>query len=44
MANDLGDIAKASVARLHESPEAGAGNHDEPTMIATGPLGEGAEG
>ena len=36
MANDLGDIAKASVARLHESPEAGAGNHDEPTMIATG--------
>jgi DivIVA domain-containing protein len=35
MANDLGDIAKASAARLHESPGAGAGNHDEPTAAAT---------
>ena len=44
MANDLVDIAKASVARLqphqpagaeNESPEAGAGQRDEPTAIAT---------
>jgi F0F1-type ATP synthase membrane subunit b/b' len=44
MGNDLVDIAKASVARLQppqptgaesESPEAGAGHHDEPTAVAT---------
>ena len=43
MANDLGDIAKASVARLqpqpaspeNESPDAGTGNHNEPTAVAT---------
>ena len=42
MASDLGDIAKASVARLqpqpaspeNESPDAGTGNHDEPTAVA----------
>ena len=42
MANDLGDIAKSSVARLQPHPpaarenaEAGAANHDEPTVVAT---------
>ena len=42
MANDLGDIAKSSVARLQphqptarENTEAGAANHDEPTLVAT---------
>jgi DivIVA domain-containing protein len=44
MANDLVDIATASVARLQphelaapddEKPEAGAGTHDEPTTVAT---------
>jgi cell division septum initiation protein DivIVA len=45
MANDLVGIAKASVARVQphqpappddENPEAGTGNHDEPTIVATG--------
>ena len=44
MANDLAGIASASIARLQpdqpaapddENPEAGAGNHDEPTTVAT---------
>jgi cell division septum initiation protein DivIVA len=44
MANDLGDIAKASVDRLQpdqpagphgENAEAGTANHDEPTVAAT---------
>ena len=44
MANDLVGIAKASVARVQpdqpappddENPEAGTGNHDEPTMVTT---------
>ena len=44
MANDLGDIAKASVARLQprqpaapesESPDAGTKNQGEPTAVAT---------
>ena len=45
MANDLAGIASASIARLQpdqpaapddENPEAGTGNHDEPTIVATG--------
>jgi DivIVA domain-containing protein len=44
MANDLGDIAKSSVARLQphqpaapdgENAVAGAANHDQPTAVAT---------